>query len=73
MKKIKVLYVGDGESVNYLVTKGLSAYLAGGFVDESQFLRDALSRDNELEVFHLRPEEAMEKFPTTIDAICSYD
>ena len=35
MNPIRVLYAGDGETLNYLVSKGLIFYAAGGHVDES--------------------------------------
>jgi len=47
---IRVLYVGDGEWVSKTVIKTLCFYAMGTFVDESEFLRKALSEDPEIKV-----------------------
>lgn len=72
MKELKVLYAGDGEALNYLVTKGLNFYMAGGFVDESGYLKWALESDPEIEVWHINPGESLELFPREMDALKQY-
>lgn len=72
MGKLKVLYAGDGEALNYLVTKGLNFYMAGGYVDESGYLKWALETDPEIEVTHIKPGESLEIFPRDIDTLKEY-
>ncbi len=71
-EKIRVLYAGDGETINYLVTKGLNFYMGGGWQDESMFLKNALSQDGSIEVDHIKPGESMEIFPRTMANIQAY-
>jgi len=69
---LKVLYAGDGETLNYLVTKGLNFYMAGGYVDESGYLKWALERDSDIEVTHIKPGESLEIFPRDIESLRLY-
>ncbi|MDP8254251.1 MAG: glutamine amidotransferase [Candidatus Alcyoniella australis] len=70
---IRVLYAGDGETINYLVTKGMSFYMAGGYQDESMFLIGALAADPAIEVVHIKPGESLETFPRTIEELSTFD
>jgi len=72
MAKLRVLYAGDGETLNYLVTKGLNFYMAGGYMDESGYLRWALESDSDIEVAHIKPGESLEIFPREIDELEQY-
>ncbi len=72
MDKVRVLYVGDGETLNYLVTKGMNFYMAGGYVDESHHLTKALSNDSDIEVDHIKPGESLELFPRDMDTLRGY-
>jgi len=68
---LRVLYAGDGETLNYLVTKGLNAYMAGGYVDESGYLTWALKGDD-IDVTHIKPGESLEIFPRDMDGLKGY-
>jgi uncharacterized membrane protein len=72
MGDVKILYAGDGETMNYLVTKGLNFYMAGGYMDESGYLRSALESDHEISVTHIKPGESLELFPRDMDALRGY-
>jgi uncharacterized membrane protein len=73
MARMNVLYVGDGETLNYLVTKGLNFYMAGGYVDESGYLTGALQSDPEIQVTHIKPGESLEAFPRDIDSLRAFN
>jgi len=71
--KLYVLYAGDGETINYLVTKGLNFYMGGGYQDESMFLKGALATDPDIEVVHVKPGESLETFPNTPEQLSVFD
>ncbi len=73
MSAARVLYAGDGETLNYLVTKGLNFYMAGGYVDESMYLRGALESDPDIEVDHIKPGDSLELFPREMKNLETYD
>ena len=72
MKKINVLYVGDGEWVSKVVFKVLGFYTIGQFVDESIYLKRALSKDPQINVTHMHSDVAFEKFPKSLDELKKY-
>ncbi len=72
MKTINVLYVGDGEWVSRMVTKVLGFYTMGTFVDESMYLKKALSKDPNIKVTHMHSHVALERFPKTMDELSNY-
>ncbi|GAB4317882.1 MAG: glutamine amidotransferase [Promethearchaeota archaeon] len=76
---IKVLYCGDGEHVQGIVSKNTNYYLLGEFVDESQFLIKAL-RDTDppgrIEVTHLHNYQCPADFPRRLKGrygLANYD
>lgn len=73
MGKIRVLYAGDGETLNYLVTKGMSFYAAGGYVDESGYLTQALTSDPQIDVTHIKPGDSLEAFPRDLETLKTFD
>jgi len=70
---LKVLYVGDGEWVSKTVIKTLGFYAMGTFIDESEFLRKALTSNPEIQVVHMHSHEALESFPRTLNDLQEYD
>jgi uncharacterized membrane protein len=70
---VRVLYIGDSETVISRYAVGADVFEQSYFNDNGRFLRDALAGRDDVEVRHIIPANVPAEFPATDAALAAYD
>lgn len=70
---IKVLYIGDSETVINRYAVGADVFEQSWFNDNGKYLRNALAGRDEVAITHIIPADVPTEFPGTPEALAAYD
>src|SRR5215216_433001 len=70
---MKVLYVGDSETVISRYCVGADVFEQSYFNDNGRYLREAMHGQPDIELRHIIPAGVPNEFPTTDDELAAYD
>jgi uncharacterized membrane protein len=70
---VKVLYIGDSETVISRYAVGADVFEQSYFNDKGRFLRNALADRAEIDLRHIIPANVPAEFPTTDSELATYD
>lgn len=70
---MRILFAGEGWTTLQLNLKGFDVFQLGSYQDFGKFLRESLSRFNDVEVVHMPNYIAFREFPKTVEELRQFD